>query len=306
MSADTASLRIVAPASGSPSAPAAAAGLGPSILMVVGSCVSLQFGSAFATMIFPALGPWGTTALRLSIAALVLLAVCRPNLRAWTRSQWAAVLCFGAALAGMNGFFYAAIARIPIGIAVCIEFLGPLALAAVLSRRWKDTVWTGLALAGIGLFFVDDLVGDQPLDRLGVLCVLVAAGFWALYILTSERVGRLVPGTGGLAGALAVGAVLMLPFGAQTVPPIVAQPGLLVPALATAALASLIPYSLEFAALRRLPKPVFGVLLSLEPVVASFAGLLLLGQGITALGACAIALVVLASAGSTLSARRRR
>lgn len=279
-------------------------GIGSGVLLVLASCASLQVGSAFATTLFPAFGPAGTTALRLLLAAVIMMAVRRPRMLTWNRRQWMGVIGFGVMLTGMNAAFYEAISRIPIGIAVSIEFLGPLGLAAVLSRRWKDALWIALAVVGIGQFFLDDFLGEAHLDLVGVAFVLVAGAFWAGYIIMSEKVGQLVPGTGGLAAALAVGGVLMLPFGVQTVPTIVQAPSLLLPIVLTAVLASLVPYSLEFAALRKLPKSVFGILLSVEPVLASIVGFVLLGQGMTVLGMTAICIVVVASAGSTLTARR--
>ncbi|MDT9592099.1 EamA family transporter [Nocardioides zeae] len=275
------------------------------VALVLGSCVSLQFGAAMAMSLFPVVGSWGTTAVRLAIASLVLLVLVRPRVRHWRRTEWVAVVAFGLTFAGMNGFFYAAIDRLPLGVTVSIQFLGPLALAAALSRRLRELGWVGLALAGMALFLVADLTGHSVLDPLGVALALAAGAFWALYILASHRVGALVPGTGGLAVALAVGALVLLPFGARAFPTVALDPRLLAIAVGTAVLASVVPYTLELAALRRLPRPVFGVLLSLEPVVAVVAGLVLLGQGVSLLVVCAVLLVVAASAGSTLSARAR-
>lgn len=271
-------------------------------MLVIGSCLSLQFGAALATQLFPVFGSWGTTVIRLGAASLLLLALFRPKVWQWTRQQWLAVTLFGLTLAGMNGFFYAAIERIPLGIAVSIEFLGPLALAAALSRRWRDALWIGLALAGVGLFFVDDLLGTSRLDPLGVAFVLIAGLFWALYILAGHRVSGTVPGTGGLAVAVTVGTLVVLPFGASGFVGVEWDGRLLLLCLGAALLASVIPYSMEFAALRRLPRPVFGLLLSLEPVIATVAGWMLLGQGVSALAIGAVVLVVCASAGSTATA----
>ena len=271
-------------------------------MLVIGSCLSLQFGAALATQLFPVFGSWGTTVIRLGAASILLLAVFRPKVRQWARQQWLVVTLFGLTLAGMNGFFYAAIERIPLGIAVSIEFLGPLALAAALSRRWRDALWIGLALAGVGLFFVDDLLGTSRLDPLGVAFVLIAGLFWALYILAGHRVSATVPGTGGLAVAVTVGTLAVLPFGASGFVGVEWDGRLLLLCLGAALLASVIPYSMEFAALRRLPRPVFGLLLSLEPVIATVAGWMLLGQGVSALAIGAVVLVVCASAGSTATA----
>jgi inner membrane transporter RhtA len=275
---------------------------GPAVLMVLGSCVSLQVGAALAAQLFGNTGPAGTTLLRLGVAALVLLAVARPRVRSWSRPQWRAVAVFGGSLAGMNGSFYASIDRIPLGTAVTIEFLGPLVLAAALSRRARDLGWVLLAAAGVALLGLADGAGLH-LDGVGVLFALSAAGFWALYILASARVGALVPGQGGLAVAMAVGALVLVPVGAHGAAAAFPDPHLLLLVAGTALLASVVPYTLEFAALRRLPERVFGVLLSLEPAVATLAGWLLLGQRTPAVGLLAVGVVVSASVGSTLTAR---
>ncbi|GAT73708.1 EamA family transporter [Microbacterium hydrocarbonoxydans] len=276
------------------------------VALVVGSCASLPFGAAVAAQLFPVLGPWGVTALRVAIAALLLLVIVRPRPRGWNRGQWTAAAFFGIALAGMNGFFYAAIDRIPLGPAVAIEFLGPLVLAAVLTRRLADAVWVGVALAGMALLGADGMIGADPLDPLGVLFILIAAGFWAMYIRMSARVGALIPGNSGLAVGLMVAAILLLPVGIPGAVVVAGDPRLLVLALLTAVLASVIPYSFELAALRRLPQRVFGVLLSLEPAFATLAGWLILGQEATVLRMLAIGLVIAASVGTTLGVRRER
>ncbi|MFJ4254706.1 EamA family transporter [Microbacterium sp. NPDC090003] len=276
------------------------------VALVIGSCLSLPFGAAVAAQLFPVLGPWGVTSLRVAIAALLLLVIVRPRTRRWTRQQWAAALLFGLSLAAMNGFFYAAIDRIPLGPAVAIEFLGPLVLAAVLTRRLPDAVWVGVAVIGMGLLLVDGVVGAEPLDPLGVVFILIAAAFWAMYIRTSAKVGAVIPGSGGLAVGLVVAAVLLLPVGIPTATVVAADPQLLLLAGITAVLSSVIPYSFELAALRRLPQRVFGVLLSLEPAFATLAGWLILGQDASPLRLLAIALVVAASIGTTLGIRRAR
>lgn len=279
--------------------------IGTAVALVLGSCISLQFGAALATQLFSAVGPWATTSFRLGLAALVLCVLVRPRFLSWTWPQWRAVIFFGFALALMNGFFYAALARIPLGTAVSIEFLGPLLLAAVLSRRGRDLIWVGLALVGMVILGVESTIGAESLDPLGVLFALIAGGFWALYILTSAKVGQVVQGTGGLAAALVVATLLLSPLGLGHVPTLVTNPHLLALAVGTALLASVIPYTFELRALRTLPRPVFGILLSMEPVVASLAGWLLLDQTAGALRILAVALVVTASVGSTLTARRR-
>lgn len=276
------------------------------VALVIGSCLSLPFGAAVAAQLFPVLGPWGVTSLRVAIAAGLLLVIVRPRPRRWTRPQWMAAVLFGVSLAAMNGFFYAAIDRIPLGPAVAIEFLGPLVLAAVLTRRLADAVWVAVALLGMALLGIDGLIGAEPLDPLGVLFILIAAGFWVMYIRMSARVGALIPGSSGLAMGLVVAAVLLIPVGVPAAATVAADPSLLLLAAITAVLSSVIPYSFELAALRRLPQRVFGVLLSLEPAFATLAGWLILGQDATVLRLVAVALVIAASVGTTLGVRRDR
>jgi inner membrane transporter RhtA len=276
------------------------------VVLVIGSCLSLPFGAAVAAQLFPVLGPWGVTSLRVAIAAVLLVVIVRPRPGKWTRAQWLAAVLFGVSLAAMNGFFYAAIDRIPLGPAVAIEFLGPLVLAAVLTRKLRDFAWVGIALLGMVVLGIDGLIGAEPLDPLGVVFILIAAGFWAMYIRMSARVGALIPGSSGLAMGLVVAAVLLIPVGVPAVSTVAMDPQLLLLAAITAVLSSVIPYSFELAALRRLPQRVFGVLLSLEPAFATLAGWLILGQDATPLRMLAIALVIAASVGTTLGVRRGR
>lgn len=276
------------------------------VALVIGSCLSLPFGAAVAAQLFPVLGPWGVTSLRVAIAAILLVVIVRPRPGKWTRPQWFAAVLFGVSLAAMNGFFYAAIDRIPLGPAVAIEFLGPLVLAAVLTRKVTDFVWVGVALLGMIVLGIDGLIGAEPLDPLGVLFILIAAAFWAMYIRMSARVGSVIPGSSGLAMGLVVAAVLLIPVGIPAASTVAMDPQLLLLAAITAVLSSVIPYSFELAALRRLPQRVFGVLLSLEPAFATLAGWLILGQDATPLRMLAVALVIAASVGTTLGVRRER
>lgn len=272
------------------------------VLLILGSCTSLQFGAALATLLFPELGSWGTTALRLGIAGLLLLAISRPAVHRLDRTQWLAILALGVVMGCMNGAFYASIARIPLGTAVALEFLGPLTVAAVLSTRRSDLLWVVLALGGVSLFGLEAL-GGAAVDPVGVVFALVAAVFWGLYVIASAKVGAVVPGQGGLAVSILVGALVVLPLGAPGALRGLSDPHLLLLATGTAVLASLLPYTFELAALRRLPRHVFGILLSLEPVIALLAGMVLLGQGATPLRVLAALLVVGASIGVTLTAR---
>ncbi len=270
-----------------------------SISLVLGGIISVQVGAAVATELFDELGPVGTVFLRLAFAAVVLVAIWRPPFAGLRGMGSRDVLAFGVAFAAMNTTFYLAIDRIPLGIAVTLEFVGPLGVAFAASRSRLDLVWAGLAAAGI-LLLSPTPGGD--LDMVGVVLALAAGGFWAAYIVLTARIGRLYPGGQGLALAMVIGAVLVLPPGIAEGGGDLLDPGLLAAGFGVAMLSSAIPYSLELEALRRLPQGTFGVLMSLEPAVAALVGLVALDQGLAASEALAIALVVAASAGALRSA----
>jgi inner membrane transporter RhtA len=258
--------------------------------------------------LFPVLGATGATLLRVGLAAVVLLAVTRPRVRGWRKRQWQAVLLYGVSIAGTNAFFYAALARLPLGTAVTIQFLGPLTLSAALSRRMRDLGWVLLAVTGVAILGLTEshgttAGGHSSLSLAGVAFALVSGTFWATYIITGARVSAAVPGRGGLAVAMSAGALILLPFGAGDAARIAQSPHLIPVAFGMAMLASVVPYSLELAAMRRAPKRVFGILLSLEPAVATMAGWLLLGQRPSAVALAAVVVVVAASTGSTLGTK---
>jgi inner membrane transporter RhtA len=264
--------------------------------LVLGAVVSLQVGAAFAKGLFDELGAAGTVWLRLAVAAVVLLAAWRPRVRALGSRQLGVAAVFGLTLAAMNLCIYEAMARMPIGLAVTLEFVGPLGVAVAGSRRPLDLAWVGLAGAGV----VALSGGGSDLDPAGVAFALAAGGFWAGYILLGARVGRAIPGGGGLALAMGVGAVAVAPIGLPSGGAALLDPGLLAAGAAVALLSSIVPYSLELEALRRLPARTFGVLMSLEPAVAALAGFALLGEGLSTLEVAAVGMVVAASAGSAL------
>ena len=270
----------------------------PPVGLVLVAIVSVQVGAAVATELFDELGPVGTVMLRLALAAVVLMAIWRPTARGLRGAQARDVLLFGLVLAGMNTSFYLALDRIPLGIAVTLEFVGPLGVAFVFSHRRLDLVWAALATAGILL--LAPLPGSD-LDALGAGLALLAGAFWAAYILIAERVGRSFEGGDGLALAMMAAGLLLLGPGIADAGAQLLDPALLAAGLGVAMLSSVIPYSLEFEALRRLPRGVFGVLMSLEPAVAAAAGLVILDQGLTAKEVTAIALVVIASVGALSS-----
>ena len=259
--------------------------------LVVVACVSPQIGAAFAVTLFDELGPAGAAFLRLTFAAIILLAIWRPRLAGDLRLPAA----FGLALGLMNWTFYEALDRIPLAIAVTIEFTGPLLVAVIGSRRPLDGAWIALAATGI-LLLVNP--GGGSLDPVGVGFALIAAVCWMSYIYLSKRTGAAFPGGSGLAIAMAVGALVVLPAGVIQADGALMQPHLLGSALVVALLSSVLPYSLELEALRRLPEAVFGVLMSLDPAVAALVGFLALGQALDGREVLGIAMVVVASAGA--------
>ncbi|MFF9841189.1 DMT family transporter [Streptomyces sp. NPDC020422] len=299
---------VPAPATGPAPAPAPApvpgaraSRLGPVALVVAGG-LSVQFGSAVAVLLMPRAGALGVVTLRLVLAAAVLLVVCRPRVRGYSRADWGTVLAFGAAMSGMNILFYLAVDRIPLGAAVTLEVLGPLALSVVASRHLANLLWAGLALAGVVLLSGG---GFDRLDPAGAAFALAAGAMWAGYIVFSARTGRRFPQADGLALAMGVGAVISLPFGIVEAGDRLLVPSTIGLGLAVALMSSVLPYTLELLALRRLPAPTFAILMSLEPAIAATAGFLVLHQALGATDALAIALVIAASMGAVRTQAKR-
>jgi len=271
----------------------------PPPALVVGAAASVQFGGALAKTLFDDLGPGGTVFLRVLFAALVLGLLWRPRPAGHSRAELALAATFGVSLAGMNLAFYESLDRIPLGVAVTLEFVGPLGVAVAGSRRALDLLWVALAAAGILL--LADFTGGA--DTAGVLLALLAGSFWAAYILIGARVARAFSDGSGLSLAMVVAAVLLVPVGVADGGDALLDPALLAMGAAVAMLSSAIPYSLELEALRRLPSRVFGVLMSLEPALAAMAGFIVLGQVLGVREVIAIGLVGCASAGATRTAR---
>ncbi|HEY6397821.1 MAG TPA: EamA family transporter [Solirubrobacteraceae bacterium] len=268
----------------------------PSAGLVVGAIASVQFGSAIAATLFQRVGPGGSVLLRLLTGTIVLVALWRPSLHGRSRRELALAAAFGLVLAVMNFSFYEAINRIPLGIAVTIEFVGPLGVAVAGSRRKLDFVWVALAAAGI-LALTNG--NGHGIDTLGVVLALTAGSMWATYILINARVGQAFPGGTGLALAMCVASVAILPVGVAQGGSHLLEPRSLALGAAVGMLSSAIPYSFEIEALRRIPVSVFGVLMSLEPAMAALAGLIVLGQGLGLRALLGIALVVAASVGAS-------
>ena len=267
----------------------------PAPLLVLAAIVSVQFGGAMAATLIPLVGVFGSVTLRLAIAALVLLVFARPRLRGRTTRDWLVVGAFGVVLAMMNLFFYGALARIPIGVTVTVEFIGPLVLATVLSHRRKDLL--AVAGAAVGVVLISGITSTPwaEIDLAGLCLALAAGAAWAGYIVLSSRTGARFAQLDGLAIAMTIAAVLVVPVGVTTAGPALWTPDALWRGAAIALLSSVLPYSLELIALRRLAAHVFGILLSLEPAVAALAGLFVLGQTLTAPQLLGMACVVAAS-----------
>lgn len=274
------------------------------VLLVVAATISLPLGASVATQLFPIGGAWGVTAVRLLLASLLLLLIARPTPWRWSPATWREVVLFGISLAGLNGFFFAAVERIPLGVAVAIEFVGPLALAVMLSTNRRDLIWITMAGMGLVVLGVESLAGDASFDVLGLVYAALAGVSWAFYILLSARVGRRLPGIEGLPMATLVAAMVILPFGFTGLLDVVNAPELYWLALAMALLSTVIPVSFEMAALRRVPRNAFSILLSLEPVFAALIGWVLLDQTFGVLRSLAIILIVGATIGMTAAAAR--
>jgi inner membrane transporter RhtA len=276
----------------------------PPTALVMLSIVSVQLGAAIAKTLFDSLGPGGTVFVRIAFASLVLLVLVRPKLRGHDRNAFLVAGLFGLALALMNFSFYLAIDRIPLGVAVTLEFVGPLGVAVAGSRRILDVLWVVLAAAGILLLSPLGALGGMDLDPVGVAFALLAGCLWASYILLSARTGRAFPGGTGLVIALGVGTVVLAPIGIAGAGAALLDPRLLLAGFGVAMLSSAIPFSLELEALRKIPARVFGVLMSLEPAVAALAGLVVLGERLEIRAVVAIVFVTVAAAGASLFGRQ--
>ncbi len=268
----------------------------PSVLLAI---VSVQGGAAIAKGLFPVLGAAGTVGLRIGISVLLLLAIVRPPLRQLRPAQWRAVVPYGVALGTMNLLFYCALARIPLGLAVTLEFVGPLAVALAGSRRLLDVGWA--LVAGAGIVLLTPWTGET-LDGLGVCFALLAGGAWAVYIVLGSRVAGVLPGAQGVAIGMLFAALVVLPFSATAGGWGHLTPGLLAAGALLAVLSSVLPFTLEMNALKQIPSRTFSILMSLEPAAAAICGLLFLHERLSLSQWLATALVMAASAGATLTA----
>ncbi|MGN6695280.1 MAG: EamA family transporter [Aquihabitans sp.] len=265
--------------------------------------LSLQFGAAIATHLFDEVGAAGASALRLGLAAAVLLVWSRPDVRSWSPDHRRSVVLLGLSMAVMNFAFYEAVSRLPLGAAITIEFLGPLGLAVVLTRRWRELVFVALALAGVVLLaFGQHGSTEGALDPVGVAAALVAALFWACYILAGSRLATTEPGIGSLAGACTVAAIVVVPIGIGASGRELLDLRVLALGLGMAVLASVVPYSFELRALERMAKRTFSILVALEPAIGALVGVVLLDQHLGAVSLLGVALVVAAGIGATATA----
>lgn len=272
------------------------------LLSVLGSVIFLGLGTSWAKYaLFPLVGAEGTTALRVGFSALLLLACWRPWRRRLSAGDARRIVCYGAALGLMNLCFYMALRSIPFGVAVAIEFAGPLTLALLASRRPTDFVWVMLAVAGLGLL-LPQVQGVSMLDPTGLMYALAAAVLWAIYIVAGKRLGHLHAGHSVSLG-LTVAAMVVAPLGLAHAGSAVFSPTVLLVGLGVAAISSAIPISLEMVALKRLPKQAFGVMLSMEPAMAALIALALLDERLTPIQWLAIALIMVASMGSAFMAQ---
>jgi inner membrane transporter RhtA len=295
-----------------PAMPAAHAAGGPSAgrlnvlppeMLIIAAAVSVQCGAGLATSLLREFGPLPIVTMRIVFGTFLLLIFRPARIRGASRSALLSCLALGVILAVMNSTFYLALTRIPLGVAVTIEFCGPLTVAVLGSRRWLDLVWVVLAAAGIYALAGGRLVAD---DAIGIVAVFIAGFCWALYILVGRRMSQYWPDGRGLSVAMVVASLLVMPvtLALSDVRPVLAAPLAIAGGMVVAVFSSAIPYTLEIAALRRLPAATFGVLMSLEPAIAALVGFILLGQVLHTPDLFAIAMVAVASAGASLSARR--
>jgi inner membrane transporter RhtA len=273
----------------------------PPVVSILLAVFSVQGGATIAKGLFPVIGPTGTAAVRIGVSAIILLAIFRPPVRRFTSTQWRAVVPYGITIGVMNLLFYQALVRIPLGLAVTLEFVGPLGVAVAGSRRALDVIW--ILLAAIGIVLIAPWQAGSAIDPLGVALALLTGGCWAAYIILGGRVGKLLTGGVPVATGMSIAALTVLPFAL-----VGGRLGSFVPHLyaagaAVAVLSTALPFTLEMSALRALPGRTFSVLMSLEPAVAALCGLIFLGEHLTKAQWTAVGLVIAASVGATLTAR---
>jgi inner membrane transporter RhtA len=270
----------------------------PPLPAVVAAIVSVQAGAAIAKGLFPLIGATGTASLRIGISALILLAVNRPNLSRLSKAQWKAVIPYGLCLGAMNVIFYLSLVRIPLGLAVTLEFIGPLLLAVIGSRRPVEFLWVVLAAGGIAFIAPWN---ERSIDLIGAGLALLAGACWAGYIILGRRTSKILDGGQAVTVGMIFATLVVLPFGIGNGGLGHLSPMILLSGAALALLSSAIPFSLEMSAMRQIPAKTFSILMSLEPAVAALCGLIFLGERLSLYEWMAVAMVVMASAGATLT-----
>ena len=273
----------------------------PPIPAVLFAIISVQSGAAIAKTLFPAIGAAGTASLRIGISAIILLAIYRPNLFKITPNQWKIVIPYGLSLGAMNLIFYLAIERIPIGLAVTLEFIGPLVVAVIGSKRLIDYLW--VLLAAIGIVLIAPW-SNNGIDLLGVLFALLAGALWAAYIVLGTKVSKIMKGGDAVATGMLFASILIVPFGILENGLTNLTPTFLYLGIALALLSSAIPFTLEMKALAQLPARTFSILMSLEPAAASIFAFIFLQEYLTFNEILAVVFVVIASVGSTITSKR--
>jgi inner membrane transporter RhtA len=274
----------------------------PPLVSILLAIFSVQGGATIAKALFPVIGAAGTTAVRIGLSAIVLLAAFRPPAHRFTSAQWRAVIPYGVTIGVMNLLFYQSLARIPLGLAVTLEFVGPLGLAIVGSRRALDAVW--VALAAIGIALITPWQAESVVDPIGVALALLTGVCWAAYIVLGGRLSQLMSGGVAVATGMSIATLIVLPFGLAGGGLGRLAPRLYASGLTVAVLSSALPFTLEMHALRSMPGRTFSILMSLEPAVAALCGLVFLGEYLTSAQWAAVGLVIAASVGATATAGR--
>lgn len=270
----------------------------PAVLLAI---ISVQAGAAIAKGLFPAIGPASTASLRIGLSAVILFVANRPKLGKLTKVQWKAVAFYGLVLGAMNLIFYMAIKRIPLALGVTLEFIGPLLLAVLNSKKAMDYLWVLLAAIGIALIAP---WSEKGLDLIGVLLALLAGGLWATYIVLGGKISKVMKGGDAVSVGMIFATLLVVPFGIGSGGFGNLTPSLLLMGAALALLSSAIPFTLEMSALSQMPARTFSILMSLEPAVAALCGIVFLNEHLSLVEYCSVALVIIASAGATITSKR--
>ncbi|NVN06452.1 EamA family transporter [Asaia spathodeae] len=273
------------------------------LALLIGGISSFQVGAALAKSLFPLFGAEGMVGLRVCLAAVILLTVIRPGPSVLRPGIWRLLLPYGASMAVMNFAFYIALVRLPLGLVVAFEFMGPLSLALIGSRRLLDLVWAGMVLSGLYLLLRPDHVSGH-LDPIGVIAALISAVGWVIYILTGTRIGRIMPAAQATTLGMTTAGILLLPWLIPTLMPAVTHPHQGLQAVGVAILSSAVPYILDMMAMRKLGPRDLGILLSLEPVLGSISGLFLLGESLSLARWLGVLCIAGASAGNVLTSRK--